>query len=79
MEGEIFARNASGCVLILRRALGSAEGKWCLPGGKIDYGDTVEAAAVYELLEETGPQAPSLLLRRLPGQPAAECRRHALH
>jgi 8-oxo-dGTP diphosphatase len=50
-----------GRVLILRRAQESTGGgMWCLPGGKIDYGDTVEQAAVRELQEETGLRAGDL-------------------
>lgn len=30
-----------------------AAGQWCLPGGKIDYGDTVEDTVSKELFEET--------------------------
>jgi 8-oxo-dGTP pyrophosphatase MutT (NUDIX family) len=45
-------------VLILRRALNSTGGGlWCLPGGKVDYGDTVEQSAERELEEETGLRA----------------------
>lgn len=53
--------DASGRVLILRRAAGStAGGRWCLPGGKVDYGDTVEQSAARELAEETGLRAQNL-------------------
>jgi ADP-ribose pyrophosphatase YjhB (NUDIX family) len=40
-------------VLLLRRATPGAPATWCLPGGKVDYGETVEAAAARELAEET--------------------------
>jgi len=55
---RLIIPDASGRALILRRAAGTtAGGRWCLPGGKIDYGDTVEQAAVRELQEETGLRA----------------------
>jgi 8-oxo-dGTP pyrophosphatase MutT (NUDIX family) len=42
-------------VLILRRAPESfMPGVWCLPGGKVDYGDTVAETCAKELTEETG-------------------------
>jgi len=40
-----------GRVLLTRRA---DNGRWCLPGGHLDYGETVEQCAVRETLEETG-------------------------
>jgi mutator protein MutT len=43
-----------GDVLLVRRANPPDAGKWGFPGGKIDLGETIEAAAVRELLEETG-------------------------
>jgi 8-oxo-dGTP diphosphatase len=58
---RLIIPDASGRVLILRRALDSTDGgKWCLPGGKIDYGDTVEQAAIRELQEETSLRATNL-------------------
>ena len=46
--------NAEGKVLILRRARAEhAEGRWCLPGGKVEYDETVEGAVRNELREET--------------------------
>jgi len=42
-------------VLILKRdSTVHAPGSWCLPGGKVEYGDTVEQTIHAELREETG-------------------------
>ncbi len=43
-----------GRVLLVRRANPPDAGRWAFPGGKIDGGETIENAAVRELLEETG-------------------------
>ena len=52
---RLIVTDAQGRVLILRRQnTGHALGQWCLPGGKVDYGATVEQAVRTELKEETG-------------------------
>jgi 8-oxo-dGTP diphosphatase len=44
-----------GCFLIGQRPAGaSLAGLWEFPGGKIEPGETAEAAAIRECLEETG-------------------------
>lgn len=40
-----------GKILLVRR---SDDGSWCLPGGRVDFGETIEDAARRECLEETG-------------------------
>lgn len=63
--GFIYYKNPAPAVCILivdqekvllgKRALGSfAEGKWCLPGGFIEFEEDFLAAAVREVQEETG-------------------------
>jgi 8-oxo-dGTP diphosphatase len=46
-----------GKVLLVRRANPPRQGEWSLPGGKIEFGETCEAAALRELREETGIEA----------------------
>ncbi len=47
---RVIVQDAAERVLIIRRA----DGRWCLPGGKVDYGQTIEQAVAAELREETG-------------------------
>lgn len=44
-------------VLLVRRANPPDAGRWGFPGGKTGFGETVETAAIRELLEETGIHA----------------------
>jgi ADP-ribose pyrophosphatase YjhB (NUDIX family) len=45
---------ADGQLLLTRRAINPARGKWTFPGGFVDWGEPVAAAAVREAWEETG-------------------------
>ena len=46
-----------GRVLLVLRGREPAKGKYAFPGGRVEAGETFEAAARRELLEETGLQA----------------------
>lgn len=44
-------------VLLIKRGNPPRQGQWSLPGGRIEWGETSEAAALRELKEETGVDA----------------------
>jgi 8-oxo-dGTP diphosphatase len=44
----------SGRVLLVKRRYPPNQGKWALPGGLVELGETVQGAAVREVREETG-------------------------
>lgn len=49
-------------VLLIRRGKPPREGEWSLPGGRIEWGERAEDAALRELKEETGCDAQIIAL-----------------
>lgn len=56
LSAKVIIRNGDGHCLLLRRSSQSKgnAGKWDLPGGKVDDGETFDAALLREVREETG-------------------------
>lgn len=50
--GAVAVRD--GCVLLVRRGHGPAAGQWSVPGGRVEWGETLAGAVVREVAEETG-------------------------
>ncbi|WP_239025170.1 NUDIX hydrolase [Rhodoligotrophos defluvii] len=73
-----------GKALLVRRANSPDQGRWGFPGGKIDAGETVLAAAMRELAEETSVIAEAIepltvldvFERRDPENPTSPLKRH---
>ncbi len=42
---------------MIRRGHGPAGGRWSIPGGRVEFGETLAEAVVRELAEETGLEA----------------------
>lgn len=72
---DIIIEYGAGIVLIRRNnpPLG-----WAIPGGFVDYGETVEAAAVREALEETGLALIELRMFHVYSDPGRDPRHHTL-
>lgn len=51
------ARTADGRLLLIRRG---DSGKWALPGGTLEWGETLRGAITREVLEETGATVTAL-------------------
>lgn len=53
----VFAEDGAGRVLLIRRA---DSGLWALPGGTVEWGETLRTTAVRELQEEAGARVVQL-------------------
>lgn len=72
---DIIIEMAGGIVLIERK--NDPKG-WALPGGFVDYGETLEAAAIREALEETSLHVTNLRLLGCYSDPARDPRQHTI-
>ena len=49
-----FVFDEAGSLLMVRRPKEPARGRWSIPGGAVEVGETLRQAVVREVLEETG-------------------------
>lgn len=62
VDVAVLVREAPLRVLLIQRAEPPFQGEWALPGGFVEEGEIVAAAAARELAEETAIEAEDLLL-----------------
>ncbi len=67
-----------GRLLLIRRKNPPFEGRYALPGGYVQYGETTEHAAARELVEETGLVATNLSLVGVYSDPHRDPRGHVV-
>ena len=72
---DIIVEQPGGIVLIKRR---NPPHGWALPGGFVDYGESLEAAALREAREETALELCSLKLLGCYSDPARDDRLHTV-
>ncbi|MCI4353695.1 MAG: NUDIX hydrolase [Thermoplasmata archaeon] len=61
-------------ILLVRRRYAPFRGRWAFPGGFVEPGETVEAAVLRELFEETGLHAGGLRLLGVYSRPGRDPR-----
>lgn len=72
---DIIIETAGGIVLIERK---NEPHGWALPGGFVDYGESLEAAAIREAREETSLEIRDVRLLGCYSDPARDPRQHTI-
>lgn len=63
-------------VLLIRRKHSHGEGTWSMPGGHLEYGESLEACAIREVYEETGVIIANVAFRAITNDVFEEERKH---
>ena len=64
-QEQLWPSNAATSFLLTCRKGSHGAGHWALPGGKLDFGESLEACGAREVLEETGIDVASATMQRV--------------
>jgi 8-oxo-dGTP diphosphatase len=78
LAADCVVFDASGRLLLIQRGHEPFKGQYALPGGFVEVGETVEAAALRELKEETGVEGRILKLVGVYSDPQRDPRGHTV-
>ncbi len=78
LTADCVVFDCEGRLLLVRRKNPPFKGKYALPGGFVEIGETVEAAALRELREETGVDGKIIRLIGVYSNPKRDPRGHTV-
>lgn len=75
---DVIIRRSDGTIVLVKRKYSPFKDFYAIPGGFVEYGETVEAAAVREVREETGLNVSILKLVGIYSNPERDPRCHVI-
>lgn len=78
LTADCVVFDANGALLLIKRGRPPFKGRYALPGGFVDVGETVEGAALRELKEETGLKGRIVALIGVFSDPRRDPRGHSV-
>lgn len=76
---NIFIFNKKGKILLGKRKSLVGKGEWCLPGGKLEFGEKLRAGAIRETYEETGIKLSTIEFVNVTNDPRKTLKEHYVH
>jgi 8-oxo-dGTP diphosphatase len=65
-------------IVLIKRGFPPFKGKWALPGGFVEIGETVESACIREVMEECGIEVEIIKTLGVYSRPDRDPRRHTI-
>lgn len=75
---DVVIHDSAKGILLVKRKYDPFAGFWALPGGMVKYGETVEHAAMREVMEETGVLVSLIALIGVYSDPDRDPRGHTI-